>query len=147
MDIVPDDIEIGLDVWESVQPEARDMNPYNLQKKWGDKITFWGCLASQSTIPFGKPPPKTPLDSLYDIVDFAAAEIGLIQGVKSTVASYLSGLGRNAEQRIVRLVQCAESEYSRIVCDWCEMYANATLASVCQSHLRSLLLSDTRTCL
>lgn len=53
--IVPDLIEIGLDVLESVQPEAADMNPYELKKRWGDKITFWGCLGSQSTIPFGTP--------------------------------------------------------------------------------------------
>jgi uroporphyrinogen decarboxylase len=26
-----------------------------LKKRWGDKITFWGCLGSQSTIPFGTP--------------------------------------------------------------------------------------------
>lgn len=53
VDIMPDVIEIGLDVLESVQPEA--MNPYELKKRWGDKITFWGGLGSQSTIPFGTP--------------------------------------------------------------------------------------------
>jgi len=55
VDIMPDIIDIGLDVLESVQPEARGMNPYELKKKWGDKITFWGGLGSQSTIPFGTP--------------------------------------------------------------------------------------------
>jgi uroporphyrinogen decarboxylase len=55
VDILPDLIEIGLDVLESVQPEARGMNPYELKKRWGDKLTFWGCLGSQSTIPFGTP--------------------------------------------------------------------------------------------
>lgn len=54
-EIMPDIIEIGLDVLESVQPEAAGMNPYELKKKWGDKITFWGCLGSQSTIPWGTP--------------------------------------------------------------------------------------------
>jgi len=54
-DIIPDMIEIGLDVYESVQPEAAGMNPYELKKQWGDKITFWGCLGSQSTVPFGTP--------------------------------------------------------------------------------------------
>lgn len=54
-DILPDIIEIGLDVLESVQPEARGMNPYDLKKRWGDRITFWGGLGSQSTIPFGTP--------------------------------------------------------------------------------------------
>ena len=54
-DIMGDAIEIGLDVLESVQPEAAGMNPYELKTRWGDKITFWGCLGSQSTIPFGTP--------------------------------------------------------------------------------------------
>ena len=54
-DIMPDIIEIGLDVLESVQPEATGMVPYELKEKWGDKITFWGGLGSQSTIPFGTP--------------------------------------------------------------------------------------------
>lgn len=54
-EIMPDIIEIGLDVLESVQPEAEGMNPYELKKKWGDKIVFWGGLGSQSTIPFGTP--------------------------------------------------------------------------------------------
>ena len=54
-DIMPDAIEIGLDVIESVQPEAGGMNPYGLKEAWGDGITFWGGLGSQSTIPFGTP--------------------------------------------------------------------------------------------
>jgi uroporphyrinogen decarboxylase len=54
-DILPDIIEIGMDVLESVQPEAASMSPYELKKKWGDKITFWGGLGSQSVLPFGTP--------------------------------------------------------------------------------------------
>ena len=53
--LMPDIIEIGMDVLESVQPEPAGMNPYELKKKWGDKITFWGGLGSQSLIPFGAP--------------------------------------------------------------------------------------------
>ena len=55
VDIMDDVIEIGLDVYESVQPEAAGMNPYTIKKKWGNRITFWGCLGSQSIIPFGTP--------------------------------------------------------------------------------------------
>lgn len=54
-DIMEDLIEIGLDVLESVQPEPAGMNPYSLKKRFGDRITFWGGLGSQSTIPFGTP--------------------------------------------------------------------------------------------
>ena len=53
--IIPDLIEIGLDVLESVQPEPAGMDSFQLKKQFGDKITFWGCLGSQSTIPFGTP--------------------------------------------------------------------------------------------
>ncbi len=53
VDIMPDVIEIGLDVLESVQPEA--MNPYELKKRFGAHLTFWGGLGSQSTLPFGAP--------------------------------------------------------------------------------------------
>lgn len=55
VDIIPDLIEIGLDVLESVQPEAAGMNPYALKRQFGSDLTFWGGLGSQSTIPFGTP--------------------------------------------------------------------------------------------
>ena len=54
-DIIPDLVEIGLDCLESCQPEARGMNPYELKKKFGDKMAFWGCLGSQTLLPFGTP--------------------------------------------------------------------------------------------
>ena len=54
-DIQADIIETGLDVLESVQPEAAGMDPYGLKQAWGGEITYWGCLGSQSTIPFGTP--------------------------------------------------------------------------------------------
>ena len=53
--IMPDIIEIGMDVLESVQPEAAGMNPYELKRQWGDQIAFWGCLGSQSVVPRGTP--------------------------------------------------------------------------------------------
>jgi len=54
-EIMPDLIEMGLDVLESVQPEAAGMNPYDLKARWGDKLTFWGGLGSQSTLAQGTP--------------------------------------------------------------------------------------------
>ncbi|MDP6116427.1 MAG: uroporphyrinogen decarboxylase family protein [Planctomycetota bacterium] len=54
-DIMGDIVEIGLDVLESVQPEAYGMNPYGLKSAWGDRITFWGCLGTQQAIPFAPP--------------------------------------------------------------------------------------------
>lgn len=53
VDILPDLIEIGLDVYESFQPEAMDI--YKVKKEFGKDMTFWGGLGAQSTIPFGNP--------------------------------------------------------------------------------------------
>jgi len=54
-EILPDLIDIGLDVYESVQPEAKNNSPYRLKKLYGKNLTFWGGLGSQSIIPFGTP--------------------------------------------------------------------------------------------
>jgi len=69
-DIIPDLVEIGLDVLESVQPEPAKMNPYELKRQFGDKITFYGGLGSQSTIQFG-----TPQD-IHDEVRRLCTEMG-----------------------------------------------------------------------
>jgi uroporphyrinogen decarboxylase len=54
-EIMREVVETGLDVLESVQPEAAGMDPYELKRAWGDEITFWGCLGTQRTIPFATP--------------------------------------------------------------------------------------------
>ena len=55
VDIYDDLAEIGMDCHESVQPEARGMAPQLIKEKWGRKISFWGCLGSQSTLYNGSP--------------------------------------------------------------------------------------------
>jgi len=51
--IIPSLIEMGLDVLNPVQPEAMDIAM--LKKEFGDKLTFWGGLSTQKTLPFGSP--------------------------------------------------------------------------------------------
>ena len=51
--IIPDLIEIGLDVLNPIQPAC--MNPAELKSKYGDKLCFWGSMDEQYTLPFGKP--------------------------------------------------------------------------------------------
>ncbi len=55
VDIYDDLYEIGMDCHESVQPEAYGMAPEILREKYKGKISFWGCLGSQSTLNFGTP--------------------------------------------------------------------------------------------
>ena len=54
-DIYDDLVEIGLDCHESVQPEAYGMAPEIIKAKWGNRLSFWGCLGSQSVLTRGSP--------------------------------------------------------------------------------------------
>jgi len=51
--IIPDLIEIGLDVLNPIQP--RCMDPEKLKQEYGDKLCFWGSIDEQYTLPFGTP--------------------------------------------------------------------------------------------
>ncbi len=51
--IVPELIEIGVDVLNPVQPEC--MDPAAMKKKFGKKLSFWGTVGTQTTFPFGSP--------------------------------------------------------------------------------------------
>jgi len=52
-EIIPDLIEIGIEVLNPVQPEA--MDPVKLKKTYGNQLAFWGTMGGQTTIPFGTP--------------------------------------------------------------------------------------------
>ncbi len=52
-DVIPDMIEVGLDVLESLQPEA--MNVYEIKRRYGKNLRLWGGLGMQQTLAFGSP--------------------------------------------------------------------------------------------
>jgi uroporphyrinogen decarboxylase len=51
--IIPDLIEIGLDVLNPVQPSC--MDPAQIKNMYGDKLSFWGTIDMQKTLPYGSP--------------------------------------------------------------------------------------------
>lgn len=51
--IIPSLIEMGLDVLNPVQPEAMDIK--RLKEDYGDRLTFWGGISTQRTLPYGTP--------------------------------------------------------------------------------------------
>ncbi len=51
--IVPELIEIGVDVLNPVQPAAID--PARLKREYGRELCFWGAVDEQYTLPFGRP--------------------------------------------------------------------------------------------
>ncbi len=51
--IIEDLIEIGVDILNPVQPEC--MDPKEIKKLYGDRLSFWGTIGTQTTLPFGTP--------------------------------------------------------------------------------------------
>jgi uroporphyrinogen decarboxylase len=50
---IPDLIEIGVDILNPIQVSAKDMDTKRLKEEFGDRMTFWGGVDTQSVLPFG----------------------------------------------------------------------------------------------
>ena len=66
--IIPDLIEVGVDILNPIQPEC--MDPFQIKKEYGKDLVLFGCLGTQTTMPFGTP-----------------------EEVKRTIAGLITGLG------------------------------------------------------
>ncbi len=53
-DVLPDLIDIGIDVWETVQLHTLPISPSKLKSEYGRHITFFGGINTQ-TLPFSTP--------------------------------------------------------------------------------------------
>jgi len=51
--VIPELIEIGVDVLQPVQPSA--MDPVRLKREYGRDLCFWGSVDEEQTLPFGTP--------------------------------------------------------------------------------------------
>ena len=50
--IIPDLIEMGVDILNPIQPEC--MDPAKIKVKYGDKVTLHGTISIQKTLPYGE---------------------------------------------------------------------------------------------
>lgn len=66
--IIPELIEIGVEILNPVQPEC--MEPRRMKELYGDKLAFWGCIGTQTTMPFSSP------DEIRQTVRQLIAEVG-----------------------------------------------------------------------
>ena len=71
--IVPDLIEIGVDVLNPVQPEC--MDPAEVKRQYGDRLAFWGTMGTQTTMPFGTP------EDVAEVVRERMATVGVGGGL------------------------------------------------------------------
>lgn len=51
--IIPELIEVGVEILNPVQPEC--MDPTKIKNEYGDRLAFWGTIGTQSVMPFGTP--------------------------------------------------------------------------------------------
>ena len=51
--IIDELIECGIDILNPIQPEC--MDPAEIYSRYKDRISFWGCIGTQTTMPFGTP--------------------------------------------------------------------------------------------
>jgi uroporphyrinogen decarboxylase len=52
-EVFPQLIEIGLDCFNPFQPEVMDV--YEMKRKHGDRLSFWGGISTQRLLPYGTP--------------------------------------------------------------------------------------------
>lgn len=53
--LIPDLIEIGVDILQPIQVSADGMDSAGLKADFGGQVTFWGGLDNQHVIPYGSP--------------------------------------------------------------------------------------------
>lgn len=74
--ILPDLIEIGVDVLNPVQPKAWGMDPFELKREFGRHITLHGGVDEQELLPRGKP--EEVRDYVKRLIDEVGKDGGLI---------------------------------------------------------------------
>lgn len=52
-ELFPQLIELGLDCFNPFQPEV--MDPYEMKRLYGDRLSFWGGVSTQQLLPYGTP--------------------------------------------------------------------------------------------
>jgi len=53
--LIPDYLDIGVEILNPVQPEAADMDHARLKAEYGDRLSFWGGIGMQHVLAEGKP--------------------------------------------------------------------------------------------
>lgn len=74
--VLPDLIDIGLDIYQTVQPEVYDLA--ELKKDYGKDLCFWGAISTQKDLPFQNP--KELEKSIKNTLNNMSVDGGFIAG-------------------------------------------------------------------
>ena len=73
-ELFPDLIDMGLDIFNTFQPEV--MDPNEMKKQYGDRLTFYGGISTQRVLPFAAP--SQIIDTVKDMISVAGKQGGYI---------------------------------------------------------------------
>jgi len=71
---IPDLIESGIDILNPIQPES--MSFEKIHAEYGDVLSFWGTIGTQSTMPFGTP--EDVRKEVFKHLEIAGSKGGLL---------------------------------------------------------------------
>jgi len=77
-EIIPDFIEIGVEILNPVQPLAKNMEPWRLKREFGKYLTFMGGIDTQKLLPYGTP--EEIKEGVKKIIEIYAPGGGYILG-------------------------------------------------------------------
>lgn len=82
-DLIPDFIEIGIDILNPLQVSAAGMDPCQLKRDFGRELVFWGGIDSQGVLVYGTP--RDIQDHVARLVDVMAPGGGFVLAVVHNV--------------------------------------------------------------
>ena len=83
VDLIPDLIDCGLDVLQSIQPEAAGMSPADLKARYGRALCFHSGISIQRTMPFGTP--DEVCQAVREIAEVFGSDGGYIFGTAHNI--------------------------------------------------------------
>ena len=98
--ILGDLIDIGLDIYQTVQPEIYDLK--KLKAEYGENLSFWGGISTQRLLPFAKP--EEVKSTVKDIIGTMSCNGGYIASPTHQVPADVP------PENIVALVEVLKSQ-------------------------------------
>lgn len=99
-ELFPQLIDIGLDCFNPFQPEV--MDPYEMKRLYGDRLSFWGGVSTQRLLPYGTP------DEVRTEVRRLMTEVGRNGGYLCAPAHSIPGDAR--PENIMALIETVNNQ-------------------------------------
>jgi len=95
-----DFVEMGIDVVDTLQPEARDMAPERLKNVFGDRLAFHGCISTAGPVSFG---------SVQEVVDNCRQTLDVMMPGGGYCFAPTHALQDNSPtENVVAMYECAD---------------------------------------